>query len=61
MTKALNSIKDGYLAAVGWIDSHPHATLWLRRCRAHRRVGAVMTATDLPARCRACWRTKAAT
>jgi hypothetical protein len=29
MSNALNAMKDGYLAAVGWIDRHPHLTLWL--------------------------------
>lgn len=24
----LNAVKDGYLAAVGWIEAHPHRTFW---------------------------------
>lgn len=29
VSKALNFIKDGYLKAVSWIDTHPHKTFWL--------------------------------
>ena len=29
MSNALNKVKDGYLKAVGWVDYHPHLTLWL--------------------------------
>jgi hypothetical protein len=29
MSNVLNAVRDGYLAAVGWVDRHPHLTLWL--------------------------------
>lgn len=29
MSKALNKLKDGYLAAVQWVDDNPQKTLWL--------------------------------
>lgn len=37
MSKALNAVKDGYLAAVNWVDDNPHKTLWLA-------VGAIVLA-----------------
>lgn len=27
--RALNFARDGYLAAVDWIDDHPHAAAWI--------------------------------
>ena len=29
MSASLNALKDGYLMAAGWIEAHPHRTLWL--------------------------------
>lgn len=29
MTVSLNAIWQGYLKAVGWVEDHPHLTLWL--------------------------------
>ncbi len=28
MSNALNKIKDGYLAAVDWVELNPNKTLW---------------------------------
>ena len=29
ISDAINKVKDGYLKAVSWIDTHPHKTFWL--------------------------------
>lgn len=29
MSALINSVKDGYLKAVGWVEDHPHAMLWI--------------------------------
>lgn len=29
MSKAINIVKDGYLAVIAWVDDHPHAALWI--------------------------------
>lgn len=29
MTKAVNAVKDGYLAAVQWVDDNPNKALWI--------------------------------
>lgn len=26
---AINVIKNGYLGVAGWVDEHPHASLWI--------------------------------
>jgi len=28
MESPMNTIKDGYLRSVDWIEMHPHSTLW---------------------------------
>ena len=28
MSNVLNKVRDGYVAAVDWIEDHPHQTLW---------------------------------
>ena len=29
MSKALNAVKDGYLAAIDWAEDHPQSMVWL--------------------------------
>ena len=32
ISKASTAVKDGYLAAIDWIEDHPHLTFWAALC-----------------------------